>query len=41
MSEIDVRRNGDLVKVQMIDLVPGDIIVIQEQSDIPCDCILL
>ena len=39
--EIDVLRNGERETVNSSYLVPGDVIFIQKDKVLPCDCILL
>jgi len=39
--DVIVVRNGQRVKVPNSDIVPRDVIVIQEMQEIPCDCLLL
>ena len=38
---VDVRRNGNVIQVDASELVPGDIILLEEGEKIPADCRLI
>ena len=38
---MSVVRNGREHPVLSVELVPGDILVFNEETEVPCDCIVL
>lgn len=41
LTEVSVIRNGREHTVLSVELVPGDILVFNEETEVPCDCIVL
>lgn len=37
--DVNVLRDGTMIKVKNVDLVPGDII--DPEGEVPCDCIVM
>lgn len=41
VQSVRVRRNNTLTQIATVDLVPGDVLIVEKSMLMPCDCVLM